>query len=413
MSENKENDQSFANKIALSQEEENKWLKDELTQSNFLVKQLRQQISDLTSENKVLANYKISFCKNRIRNSRSNSPNKDKHSAALGHYDKSKLNKSDVNRFIRNSFLYPNSPTFKQPNENYLKKSKKNYLLSRESVSKLDNKSSDIISRKHTISTIHAGKGNSTDNDFSFDYTNWNQYDSVNTPKQSLSKTISNASKIENSSSSAQKNTVVKTITTQSRGYIQFKLKKPDGIIKVISVNLSDSCQKNIEYLKNQVKKSLKNSNVDLQNIKLTYCDNERDKIQLDDEDDFYNALLEAEINDMSKLDLFLSTIHDQSIENPIMEDEIVINNLNFSEMTQNCIVEYESFSSHYLTKRKSISFAEYICTDNTKKSDLNETSLISMTKNGDFNQTIFDDKPPKRTYLKRARTTEEFDKSS
>ena len=407
MSESYKSDQSLANQTALSQEEENKWLKDELAQSNFLIKQLRQQISDLEAENKILGELKVSFFNNRVKNMQTGSPTKSKgrNSATSGHDHKCKINKSDVNKFIKNSFLYPNSPSFKQPNEKQIKKTN-NYALnkctmSRGSISKLDNKSDNMISKKSTISTIYGGKGNSIDNDFSFEYNIWDQYDSLNTPTQSISKTISNSTKKENSSSSALKNDVIKTSTTVSRECVQFRQKRPDGIIKVISVNLSDNCQKNIIYLKNQVKKSLEDSNIDLQNIKLTYCDNERDQIQLEDEDDFYNALQEAEINEMSKLDLFLST-YNTSIENPIMENDIIINDLNSSGMLT------QSFNK----EAENLSLKTPVFADVTKKHDLNEISLISMTRNSDFNQLSYDEKPHKRISLKRAKTSNEFDKS-
>ena len=83
----------------------------------------------------------------------------------------------------------------------------------------------------------------------------------------------------------------------------------PDNTKKIIPVNINDANQKNLDYLKSQVRNTLVNTNISLQNMRLRYCDNDLEYIQLEDENDFSIALQEAENNEMSKLDLYLSRI--------------------------------------------------------------------------------------------------------
>lgn len=102
----------------------------------------------------------------------------------------------------------------------------------------------------------------------------------------------------------------------------------PDNTKKIIPVNINDANQKNLDYLKNQVRNTLINTNVNLQNMRLRYCDNDLEYIQLEDENDFSIALQEAENNEMSKLDLYLSTISSSTFEQSIMESDIQIQDL-------------------------------------------------------------------------------------
>ena len=102
----------------------------------------------------------------------------------------------------------------------------------------------------------------------------------------------------------------------------------PDNTKKIIPVNINDANQKNLDYLKSQVRNTLVNTNVSLQNMRLRYCDNDLEYIQLEDENDFSIALQEAENNEMSKLDLYLSRISNSTFEQSIMESDIQIQDL-------------------------------------------------------------------------------------